>query len=365
MRCVSLAVVLLLSGCGVESDPTLDALGSGGGAGTSAAGSGGAVGGAAGASGAAGAAGAAGEAGASGAAGAAGDGGSGGTGGNASGGSGSGGTGGQPPTCDCFVTAGWCGSGVAAEAKKKGCAVPLLPKHSDDVLGCDGKKWVVEEDCKSGCKAMPSGTPDACALPVCDCFVQAAWCGSGVAKEAKKKGCTVPLLPAHNADLLYCPGGKWSVKQSCSQGCVEAPAGTADTCKSSTGSGDQNPVPGYKITTPFGKPGSWAAGYHTGDDYASPIGTKVVATRGGVVKAKSWSYWGSAYGLHVVVETNGVRHLYAHLSSAAVNVGQSVSQGQHLGNVGTTGNSTGPHLHYEERTSPYGYGNHRNPQFNK
>jgi murein DD-endopeptidase MepM/ murein hydrolase activator NlpD len=46
-----------------------------------------------------------------------------------------------------------------------------------------------------------------------------------------------------------------------------------------------SPVPDKRITTPFGKKGSWAAGYHTGDDYACPIGTKVVATRAGVVKS--------------------------------------------------------------------------------
>jgi hypothetical protein len=269
----------------------------------------------------------------------------------------------EPPVCDCFVSAAWCGAGVAQEAAKKGCTVPLLPAHKDDLLGCDGSKWIVKDDCKAGCKAMPAGTPDACALPVCNCFVQSAWCGSGAAKEAETLGCTIPLLPEHKGDILYCPNGKWSVKQSCAQGCVEAPSGTPDYCKSTTG--DQNPVPGYKITTPFGKPGSWAAGYHTGDDYASPTGTKVVATRAGVVKAKSWSYWGSAYGLHVVIETNGVRHLYAHLSAASVSVGQTVAKGQKVGAVGSTGNSTGPHLHYEERVSPYGYSNHRNPQFNK
>jgi len=52
-----------------------------------------------------------------------------------------------------------------------------------------------------------------------------------VAKEAEKRGCTVPLLPAHTDDILACPGGEWGVKQSCDKGCVEAAAGTADTCK--------------------------------------------------------------------------------------------------------------------------------------
>lgn len=341
-------VVCLLMGCAAEGAEEGEAsTGVGGAAGQPAwptGGAGGSVGGSAGAAGSAGLAGAAGQGGTSGA---------------------SGGSGGALPVCPCFVQAAWCGAGVAEEAKKKGCTVPLLPKHADDLLGCDGDDWIVKQDCAQGCTAMPAGTPDACALPICDCFVEVAWCGSGAAKEAAKKGCSIPLLPAHEGDLLYCPGGKWSVKQACAQGCVEAPAGTADSCKSSSGSGDQNPVPGYSITTPFGKPGGWAAGYHTGDDYAAPSGTKVVATRGGVVKSAGWSAWGSAYGLHVVIETNGVRHGYAHLSAAKVSVGQSVARGQQVGNVGSTGNSTGPHLHYEERVSPFGYSNHRNPEFNK
>jgi peptidoglycan hydrolase-like protein with peptidoglycan-binding domain len=55
-----------------------------------------------------------------------------------------------------------------------------------------------------------------------------------------------------------------------------------------------------------------------------------------------------------------------HLSPARdVSVGQWVQQGQRLGAVGSTGNSTGPHGHYEERVSPYGYFNHRRPQFNR
>lgn len=75
----------------------------------------------------------------------------------------------------------------------------------------------------------PGGPPPA--LPVCDCFVKVAWCGSGVAKEGVKMGCQVPLLPAHNGDILYCPGGVWTVKQDCAKGCIEEAAGTPDACR--------------------------------------------------------------------------------------------------------------------------------------
>lgn len=127
-----------------------------------------------------------------------------------------------------------------------------------------------------------------------------------------------------------------------------------------------SPVPGKKITTPFGKKGSWAAGYHTGDDYACSVGTKVIATTAGIVKSGSW---GAAYGTHIIIETKfpkgkTVRHLYAHLSSKLVKTGAHVKAGQQIGKSGNTGRTTGPHVHYEERVSPYGYMNHRKPQFN-
>ncbi|CAF3232180.1 unnamed protein product [Rotaria sp. Silwood2] len=122
------------------------------------------------------------------------------------------------------------------------------------------------------------------------------------------------------------------------------------------------PIPGKPVTTPFGKPGSWAAGYHTGADYACPIGTSVRATASGTVKNVNL---GADYGTHIVIESpDKVRQLYAHLSQKLVNVGQNVKAGDVIAKSGNTGRSTGPHLHYEERVSPYGYNNHRKPQLN-
>ncbi len=127
----------------------------------------------------------------------------------------------------------------------------------------------------------------------------------------------------------------------------------------------RSPVPGYVITTPFGKEGDlWAAGYHTGDDYAAPKGTRVQATRAGRVVGAAWNVWGSAYGQQVIIDTNGIRHLYAHLSRISVKAGQHVEAGQKVGEVGETGHAYGYHLHYEERHSPYGYYDHRKPVFN-
>jgi murein DD-endopeptidase MepM/ murein hydrolase activator NlpD len=121
-----------------------------------------------------------------------------------------------------------------------------------------------------------------------------------------------------------------------------------------------SPVPGYGIGTPYGKPGSWAAGYHTGNDYPAPAGKPVVATRAGKVTKAQYD---GDYGNRVEILTGDVEHSYSHLSAFSVSVGQQVAEGQQVGQVGSTGNSTGPHCHYEERTSPYGYSDDRKPQF--
>ncbi|CAF1495810.1 unnamed protein product [Didymodactylos carnosus] len=128
-----------------------------------------------------------------------------------------------------------------------------------------------------------------------------------------------------------------------------------------------SPVPGKKITTPFGTKGNWAGGFHTADDYACPVGTKVVATRAGVVKSGNW---GAALGLHILIESKDasgktIRHIYAHLSKKIAKVGDTVKAGQEIAKSGKSGTVTGPHLHYGERTAPYAYNNHRKPQFNR
>lgn len=72
---------------------------------------------------------------------------------------------------------------------------------------------------------------------------------------------------------------------------------------------------------------------------------------------------GDAYGNSVTIDSSGVHHLYAHLSHQDVSRGQPVGVGQRVGLSGATGNVTGPHLHYEERVTPFAYGNHRAPEF--
>ena len=127
-----------------------------------------------------------------------------------------------------------------------------------------------------------------------------------------------------------------------------------------------NPVPGRTITTPYGKKGGWSGGRHGGADWAAPTGTPVVAAWSGTVTDRTW---GSAYGTHIVVNQDrlpdgspGLWGLYAHLSQSLVRPGQRVEAGQRIGLVGSTGNSTGPHLHYEvQRAAGWRSGNHVDP----
>lgn len=86
---------------------------------------------------------------------------------------------------------------------------------------------------------------------------------------------------------------------------------------------------------------------HAGVDLAAPVGTPVSAAFEGNVSVANWS---GGYGLLVVLDHgNGTQTRYAHLSKLNVAAGQHVRQGEIVGLVGSTGHSTGPHLHYELR----------------
>jgi murein DD-endopeptidase MepM/ murein hydrolase activator NlpD len=87
--------------------------------------------------------------------------------------------------------------------------------------------------------------------------------------------------------------------------------------------------------------------FHAGLDVAAPMGTAIVAVQGGTVSRAGWM---GAYGYSVFVDHgDGAQTRYAHMSALSVAVGQAVGQGQQLGLVGSTGASTGPHLHFELR----------------
>ncbi|MBV7694479.1 peptidoglycan DD-metalloendopeptidase family protein [Streptomyces sp. TRM70350] len=103
---------------------------------------------------------------------------------------------------------------------------------------------------------------------------------------------------------------------------------------------------------------SWSKGYHTGVDFPAATGTSVKAVGPGRVVDAGW---GGSYGYQVVIRhTDGRYTQYAHLSAISVKAGQAVGAGQRIGRVGSTGNSTGPHLHFEVRTGP-GFGTDVDP----
>ena len=97
---------------------------------------------------------------------------------------------------------------------------------------------------------------------------------------------------------------------------------------------------------------SRSAGGHSGLDISAPTGTPIRAAAAGTVVVVNGNA-GGAYGNYVVIKhSDGIYTLYAHMSAVGVSTGASVSAGQQIGNVGSTGNSSGPHLHFEVRTDP-------------
>lgn len=126
------------------------------------------------------------------------------------------------------------------------------------------------------------------------------------------------------------------------------------------------PIP---VSYPYGvKSSGYAAGYHTGEDHACPIGSSATATSYGRVVGAGWSGgsmgWGSAYGNVVVIRTGDGKYDYGfcHLSRIDVREGDEVRPGEQIGLTGNTGNSTGPHCHFEARPAGGRYGNTVHPR---
>ena len=112
------------------------------------------------------------------------------------------------------------------------------------------------------------------------------------------------------------------------------------------------PVDSAKFTSGFGMrwhPVTGGRHQHKGVDLAQPVGTPVHATADGMIARSEWF---SSYGLYVQIEHGGnLETRYGHMSRLNVAAGQMVHKGDVIGFVGTTGRSTGPHLHYEVRVA--------------
>ena len=113
-----------------------------------------------------------------------------------------------------------------------------------------------------------------------------------------------------------------------------------------------------RITSPYGYRVLFGVrDFHTGIDIGATTGSNIVAAESGTVILANYG-WNGGYGNYIIINHgNGITTRYAHASKLYVSAGQTVSKGQVIAAVGTTGNSTGPHLHFEVRTN----GSHRNP----
>ncbi len=127
---------------------------------------------------------------------------------------------------------------------------------------------------------------------------------------------------------------------------TEAPRRPARAARAAARPSTVRPVSFYRISAGYGSGGSrWSSGRHTGLDLAAPYGTVVRAVAAARVVAAGWD---GAYGNAVVLQhADGTRTRYAHLSSDSVRVGERVRVGETIGQVGSTGNATGNHLHLE------------------
>lgn len=132
-------------------------------------------------------------------------------------------------------------------------------------------------------------------------------------------------------------------------------ASKTSTAKANIGINLIRPVSGI-ITSRFGAGSSIRRSSHTGLDIATSTGTPIVAAASGTV---TFSGWKGSYGnMIVITHSNGIQTYYGHCQKLYVSAGAKVSQGQTIAAVGSTGNSTGPHLHLEVRVNGVAY----NPQ---
>jgi len=134
---------------------------------------------------------------------------------------------------------------------------------------------------------------------------------------------------------------------------------TTQSAGTASSTGYTLPVSGATVGTGYRVAGSmWSSGYHTGVDFVVPTGTTIKAIAAGTVVSAAYD---GAYGNEVVIQhADGQYSQYAHMSQLSVSAGQTVTEGQQLGLSGATGNVTGPHLHFEIRTTP-NYGSDVDP----
>ncbi len=221
--------------------------------------------------------------------------------------------------------------------------------------------------CNSYRKAQILFTGDSLSIPPADgaCHTVLASQGKDISAIAEQYGIADPFLiidspandlPELSADTqlpsgtrLFIPGGvgpiiTWNVavEEDASGNVIAFARGHPNSCGAVAGGGTfwSNPLPN----------GSFVRGFyagHSGIDIAAATGTPILAANGGPVLYAGWNSWG--YGNTVVIGHGPFSTLYGHMDSLAVRCGSFVAAGQVIGYVGSTGNSSGPHLHFEIR----------------
>ncbi|MFJ8941235.1 M23 family metallopeptidase [Streptomyces sp. NPDC102365] len=183
--------------------------------------------------------------------------------------------------------------------------------------------------------------------------------GAGVAVAADSKPSAVSLSSAAAASVQEQAAAQAKAAQKAARAKSEAAkkaaakkAAAKPAAKSASSWVD--PVAKYKLSASFAQAGNLWSSTHSGQDFAVSSGTQVVAAHGGTVVKTGGNGAGDgpAYGNAVVIKHgNGTYSQYAHLSRVDVKPGQVVKTGQRIARSGNTGNSSGPHLHFEIRTT--------------
>ncbi|MFD7444266.1 M23 family metallopeptidase [Streptomyces sp. NPDC059909] len=166
------------------------------------------------------------------------------------------------------------------------------------------------------------------------------------------------------ADTVKTPGVVASpITAAAVQAQADAQAKTDEAATAKKAPSWVKPVTHYTLTASFNQGGAMWSHKHSGQDFAVPVGTPVKAANSGVVvkAGPNGGGDGPAYGNAIVIKhASGKYSQYAHLSKINVAVGQTVNTGKVIALSGNTGNSSGPHLHFEIRTTP-NYGSALNP----
>ncbi|MFC9245783.1 peptidoglycan DD-metalloendopeptidase family protein [Streptomyces sp. NPDC057136] len=245
------------------------------------------------------------------------------------------------------VAAGDYLSKIAAEQKIKG-GWQKLYKDNREVVGENPGLIFPGTELTLGAKA--SGSAEAAAP-------------KAAAPKAAAPKAAAPKAAAPKATASKAAAPKADTSSNSASSSAESAASTntsaATGASESNSSGWTTPVADATVTTPYRASGSmWSSGYHTGADFQAASGTSVRAIGPGTVVSAGWS---GSYGNEVVIKhEDGMYSQYAHQTSLNVSVGETVTGGQQIGLSGSTGNSSGPHLHFEVRTGP-SYGSDVDP----